>query len=408
MSLPNNLLNRVLGRLASSLTGHALVAPAPLLWGWAVLGLFLGGMGQARSDYIYWSDFTTGDIWRANIDGSGQTVLVHGQTGGALGPALDIVGGQMYWGNFSGDIHRANLDGSGHSVLIRGLDSPGAPALDLANGYMYWNSNNTPGAIRRANLDGSGQTVLVDGLSNPNSVKLDLAGGKIYWVDQGSGSLLRANLDGTGLTTLVTGLVGNNGHVALDIAGGKIYWDETYNGGDIRRANLDGSEQEILLRGLPGPTGVDLDLAHGKMYWADNDGGDIRRANLDGTGQETLITGLARPALIGALDIRLPVTFAVTAPASVPQGTAFDITVTALDQYGNTAVNYQGTVTFSTSDTDPGIALPADYTLTAGDAGIHTFPGGATLITPGDQTVTVSDTASGITHTATVTVIPGP
>jgi hypothetical protein len=313
----------------------------------------------------------------------------------------------MYWGNvFSGDIHRANLDGTGQTVLIRGLVHPGAPALDLANGYMYWNSNNTPGAIWRANLDGSGQTVLVGGLSNPNSVKLDVAGGQMYWVDQGSGRLLRANLDGTGLTTVVTGLVGDNGHVALDIAGGKIYWDETYNGGDMRRANLDGSEQEILLSGLPGPTGVALDLAHDKMYWADNDGGDIRRANLDGTEQEILITGLPRPALIGALDIRLPVTFAVTAPASVPQGTAFDLTVTALDQYGQTAVNFQGTVTFSTSDTDPGIALPADYTFTADDAGVHTFPGGVTLITPGDQTVTATDTVSGITGGAAVTVSP--
>jgi adhesin/invasin len=65
-------------------------------------------------------------------------------------------------------------------------------------------------------------------------------------------------------------------------------------------------------------------------------------------------------------------------------------------------------VTFSTSDTDPGIVLPADYTFTAADAGVHTFPGGATLITSGDQTVTTTDTVSGITGSVTVTVGPGP
>ena len=44
-----------------------------------------------------------------------------------------------------------------------------------------------------------------------------------------------------------------------------------------------------------------------------------------------------------------------------------------LDPYGNPAVNYQGTVTFSTSDIDLGIAPPADYTFTSADAGVHTF-----------------------------------
>ena len=63
-------------------------------------------------------------------------------------------------------------------------------------------------------------------------------------------------------------------------------------------------------------------------------------------------------------------------------------------------------MTFSTSDTDPGIILPADYTFTAADAGVHTFSGEVTLITPGDQTVTATDTASGITRTARVTVVP--
>jgi hypothetical protein len=66
-------------------------------------------------------------------------------------------------------------------------------------------------------------------------------------------------------------------------------------------------------------------------------------------------------------------------------------------------------VTFSTTDSDPGVVLPADYTFTAGDAGVHTFTdtglGEITLVTPGDQTITVTDTADGtITGSATVTV----
>src|SRR5262249_37089183 len=98
--------------------------------------------------------------------------------------------------------------------------------------------------------------------------------------------------------------------------------------------------------------------------------------------------------------------FGIAAPANAPPGTPFDVTVTALDPYGNTTINYQGTIAFSTSDTDLGITLPVDYTFTADDAGVHTFSGGVRLMSPGEQTITVRDTASGITRTATVTVGP--
>jgi hypothetical protein len=48
---------------------------------------------------------------------------------------------------------------------------------------------------------------------------------------------------------------------------------------------------------------------------------------------------------------------------------------------------------------------PTDYTFTADDAGVHTFTGGATLVTPGDQTITATDTSSGIMRTVRITVV---
>jgi hypothetical protein len=49
--------------------------------------------------------------------------------------------------------------------------------------------------------------------------------------------------------------------------------------------------------------------------------------------------------------------------------------------------------------------LPADYTFKPSDAGHVTFPGGVTLITPGDQTLTVTDKADNtLTGSAVVTV----
>jgi hypothetical protein len=102
----------------------------------------------------------------------------------------------------------------------------------------------------------------------------------------------------------------------------------------------------------------------------------------------------------------------VSNPDTVPAGVPFDVTVTAVDPFSQLAVGYTGTVTFNTTDLDPGVVLPADYAFTLDDGGLHTFTdtglGETTLLTPGDQLLTVTDTADAtLTGSATVTVDPG-
>jgi hypothetical protein len=99
--------------------------------------------------------------------------------------------------------------------------------------------------------------------------------------------------------------------------------------------------------------------------------------------------------------------FLITAPPTTVSGVPFYALITALDPYGNTDTNYQGTVAFTSSDPDTGMMLPAMYTFTTGgggDSGVHAFLA-VTLITPGDQTLTITDTAnSSISANATITV----
>jgi hypothetical protein len=95
----------------------------------------------------------------------------------------------------------------------------------------------------------------------------------------------------------------------------------------------------------------------------------------------------------------------IAAPASVTADTAFTITVTALDPYGNTAAGYTGTVHFSTSAVQA--LLPADYTFTTADAGVHAFPAGVRLRGVGTQTLTATDIAiRSITGSTSIQVVP--
>jgi hypothetical protein len=99
----------------------------------------------------------------------------------------------------------------------------------------------------------------------------------------------------------------------------------------------------------------------------------------------------------------------ISAPSNAAAGSAFTITVKALDDFGNTATAYTGTVHFTKTDTGTGSAVPANYTFLAGDNGVHTFANGVTFVTLGNQTVTATDTAnSSITGSATVSVSTAP
>ena len=97
--------------------------------------------------------------------------------------------------------------------------------------------------------------------------------------------------------------------------------------------------------------------------------------------------------------------FAVSGfPSSTTAGGAGSFTVTAKNTDGTTATGYAGTVHFTSSDGKA--SLPANYTFTATDAGVHTFS--ATLKTAGTQGLTVTDTwtASLTGSEADITVNP--
>ena len=81
--------------------------------------------------------------------------------------------------------------------------------------------------------------------------------------------------------------------------------------------------------------------------------------------------------------------FVITGPSSVSAGTPFSLTVTVEDAYGNVVTSYTGTVHFGSTDNKA--TLPANYTFTATDKGVHTFTG-LVLRKKGKQTVTLADT----------------
>ncbi len=99
-----------------------------------------------------------------------------------------------------------------------------------------------------------------------------------------------------------------------------------------------------------------------------------------------------------------PVGLFVQTTSVATTGTAFSITVRAVDAYGNNAYPYLGTVQLTSSD--PAATMPAGYSYAATDAAQHTFPG-AVLRTVGMQTITATDPTTGLTGTTPpIQVVP--
>jgi hypothetical protein len=124
------------------------------------------------------------------------------------------------------------------------------------------------------------------------------------------------------------------------------------------------------------------------------------------TATDTLVQSLSSSGIV-VVSPSAASHFTFNAPAGSTAGAAFTVMVTAWDQYNNVAVGYRGTIKFTSSDGQA--TLPANYTFSSTDQGVHTFTSALTLKTAGSQAITATDTGNGsLKGTATVSVSPSP
>jgi hypothetical protein len=137
-------------------------------------------------------------------------------------------------------------------------------------------------------------------------------------------------------------------------------------------------------------------------------------ATLIKVGSQTITgTDTANASITGRLTVQVApgaaASVSVVTPATVKANQPFVLTVTLRDRFGNLATTYTGTLHFTSSDplAMPANQLPADYTFTAADGGSHSFA--ASMVTPGSQTITATDTANpaltGTSSPITVTLL---
>jgi hypothetical protein len=318
-----------------------------------------GSAGPASTDtYFPTIDINTaGALGMTYIESSPSEFMSTYVTGRTTGDSLN----QMETG-----VGPSALKGSSHYSLSRAGDYS-AVTVDPSNGTTFWAANEYKGT---SNWNTGFASFTVSGVSGATHYQLDPSDNP---VQAGSTfSLTVSALDAN--NNIVTGYRGTV-HFATTDQQGFLPANYAFTASDNGVHTF-----PITLATAGNQTITATDTANGSI-----------------SGRAT-ITVTPAPAA----------SFAVYTDASDPDvaGSLFDITVVAIDPFGNQDTNYTGTATFSSQDPF-GATLPVDYAFQPGDAGAASFSGVA-LYTAGTQDVTATDTVSGITGAAFVNVVAAP
>lgn len=214
-------------------------------------------------------------------------------------------------------------------------------------------------SVKSASFGGSVNT-LYSGTTRLGGLDVDVLSGHVYFLDPDADVIRRMDLNGSDLTSVLT-ITPDSGaqttlrDIALDLTSRRMYFTDGTDFGHvskISRANLDGSGLQLLTTDEPnsGPTPIDLDLAHGKMYWTDYVNDEVLRANIDGTNVEVILSNTYTSGL--ALDVGAGKMYmSRRSPPGVIGPFTYDIISANLDGSGVTPI-------VSTGLTDPrGVAL---------------------------------------------------
>jgi len=228
---------------------------------------------HAGSAKMFWIDLDPDRpglerIQRANLNGSNIEDVITTETFGTRN--LVIAFGMLYWYNlYTGEIRRANTDGTGiESVRFVLPDEEGwhvGLAADESADRLYIALGRR---IISTDPDGNEPLHIIDlgKRSRVRGIAVDPPGGKLYWTDGGDDAVRRSDLSGFNVETLADGVL-NPQRIAVDPSGGKVYWTDGgpryAAGAKVMRSDLDGSNAETIVRtqDLPQAIALGPDLA---------------------------------------------------------------------------------------------------------------------------------------------------
>ena len=246
-----------------------------------------------HGEYVYWGAAgppmpmeDNGKILRVPQLGGTVEALVAGLK---FPSDLKVLGNQLFWiDTESGDVMRANLDGTQTAPLAQGYFA--GESIDGGDQFAYWVAGGGSQRLARVPLVGGIAEDLVSNLDKPSSV-ITLPD-SILWLEGGGTNQLRSIPKLGGMISSL----GESGGVPRSLVKDDeyVYWVSTAEGA-VRRVPIGGGIVEIVVQGTVAPFGLAVDDTNifwtstlGSVYYVHKDGGRI----------SLLVEGLMRPERI--------------------------------------------------------------------------------------------------------------
>ncbi|XP_034970960.2 low-density lipoprotein receptor-related protein 4 isoform X1 [Zootoca vivipara] len=205
-----------------------------------------------------------------------------------------------------GSIRRISLDTSDHTdvhVPVPELNNVISLDYDSVDGKIYY-TDVFLDVIRRADLNGSNmETVIGQGLKTTDGLAVDWVARNLYWTDTGRNTIEVARLDGSCRKVLISNNLDEPRAIAVFPRKGYLFWTDWGQVAKIERANLDGSERKILINtDLGWPNGLTLDYDTRRIYWVDAHLDRIESADLNGKLRQVLVSQVSHPFALTQQD----------------------------------------------------------------------------------------------------------
>jgi hypothetical protein len=237
---------------------------------------------------VYWTNFGTGEVMQAKLDGSSKVTLT---TGEPMPISVQVANGNAYWVSYSvsGVMRTAPVGGGTVTDLT---PAPAARQLFVGTSLIWWTRE--PDDVQNVpitgNPDGGSDGLLSNNLLT-NGITADASA--IYWVNRQDGYVKTSAFDLSNDMPLAIG------DVPWDIVvdGTNAYWTEqgsTPTVGKVSQAKkTDGSSPVTLAMNEMSPAGIAVDATH--VYWTNIGDGTVNKVPIGGGTKTVLASGQGQP-----------------------------------------------------------------------------------------------------------------
>uniref|UniRef100_A0A8C5MYQ0 LDL receptor related protein 4 n=1 Tax=Leptobrachium leishanense TaxID=445787 RepID=A0A8C5MYQ0_9ANUR len=198
-----------------------------------------------------------------------------------------------------GSIRRISLDTDDYTdvhVPIQELHNVISLDYDSVDGKIYY-TDVFLDVIRRADLSGADmETIISEGLKTTDGLSVDWVARNLYWTDTGRNTIEVSRLDGRYRKVLINNSLDEPRAIAAFPRKGFLFWSDWGHVAKIERAHLDGTDRKTIINtDLGWPNGLTLDYDTRRIFWVDAHLDRIEHADLNGKMRQVLISQLSHP-----------------------------------------------------------------------------------------------------------------